>query len=425
MTVKINSIKEKEIRDIGDAFADFEYGEAEYGMGYLGKGRQAISDYISAYVRMAIKERQLYSTSESHEAFIAFKNPGTGTSFGSSKDLIKTLPGCVNAGHLLKVAKGSSKAGKSYGAILSKLKIPFIYVGLVAVRKEYQGQGFMRRVLEIAFEEGRRQAVPVVLDTDAHLKRDKYEHIGMKCVVTQHFTDGVELYGMVYEPENIPKEWKSEAVLEDMRILAAKNENIWDRFAPVYTGFVTGTPGNKRAYNAMYKRIRSQVKCKDVLELATGPGVIAKQVADEAKKMVATDYSEKMLAVARRGIVPSNLVFERADASALKYEDESFDVVIIANALHVIPHPEDVLSEIRRVLRKDGLLIAPNFVHDNMKRVSEFFSRALSTAGVSFEARWSGEGYIAFLEQNGFNVKCSKQLDSTIPLMYAEVVKIC
>ncbi len=422
MSIKINSLRENEIRDIGDAFAGFEYAEAEYGMGYLGKDRQAISDYISAYVRMAIRERQLYSTSDAHEAFIAFKNPGTKIGFGSAAELLKTVPGRVDTGHLFEMAKSSGKAGKSYGAILSKLKIPYIYVGMVAVRKEYQGKGFMRKVLEIAFEEGRRQAVPVVLDTDAHLKRDKYEHLGMKCVTTQHFMDGVELYGMVYEPDNIPKEWKSETVLEDTRILNEKNENIWDRFAPIYNSFVTGTPGNKKAYDTMYRRIRLAVKGKEVLELATGPGVIAKQVADESKRTVATDYSEKMLAVARRGIVPSNLIFERADASDLQYDDESFDVVIIANALHVIPNPEKVLSEIKRVLRKDGLLIAPNFIHDNTKKISGIFSKVLSCAGVTFEAKWNAYGYKAFLEENGFKVIKSKQFDSTIPLMYTECI---
>lgn len=422
MPVKINSLREDEIREIGDAFADFEYGESEFGMAYLGKGRQAISDYICAYIRMAIKERVLYSTGKEHEAFIAFKNPGTSMSLGSAVDLLKTVPGCVNAGHLVKMARGYKHAGKSYGSILSKLKIPYIYIGMVAVRKGYQGKGFMRKVLEIAFEEGRRQAVPVVLDTDAQLKKDKYEHIGMKCVTTQHFEDGVELYGMVYEPDNIPKEWKSETVLEDMRILNSKNESIWDRFAPVYTGFVTGTPGNKRAYETMYKRIRAVVRDKEVLELATGPGVIAKQVANEAKSMTATDYSEKMLAMARRGIVPSNLVFERADASDLQYEDDSFDVIIIANALHVIPGPEKVLSEIRRVLKNDGLLIAPNFIHDNKKKISELFSKSLSFAGVQFEAKWNAEGYKAFLENNGFEVKQSRQFASTIPLLYTECI---
>jgi ubiquinone/menaquinone biosynthesis C-methylase UbiE len=138
--------------------------------------------------------------------------------------------------------------------------------------------------------------------------------------------------------------------------------------------------------------------------------------------MVATDFSEKMLAVARRGLVPNNLVFEQADASALPYGDESFDVIIIANALHVIPNPEKVMSEIRRVLRKDGLLIAPNFIHDNAKKASELCSKALSLAGVNFEARWDAAGYIAFLENNGFKVDRSKQLDSTIPLIYTECI---
>lgn len=182
MSVKIISLCEKEIRDIGDAFADFQYAESEFGMGYLGKDRQAVSDYICAYVRMSINERILYSNSENHEAFIAFKNPGVNMSLKGAAELLKTIPGCVDTGHLISTAKGLFKSGKSYGDILSKLKIPHIYVGMVAVRKEYQGKGFMRKLLEIAFEEGRRQAVPVVLDTDAVLKKEKYEHLGMKYV---------------------------------------------------------------------------------------------------------------------------------------------------------------------------------------------------------------------------------------------------
>ena len=78
---------------------------------------------------------------------------------------------------------------------------------MVAVTKPYQGQGYMRQLLETALEEGRKHAMPVVLDTDAVLKKAKYEHLGMRCVTTQHVSDGVELYGMVYEPDTMPKEW--------------------------------------------------------------------------------------------------------------------------------------------------------------------------------------------------------------------------
>ena len=108
----------------------------------------------------------------------------------------------------------------------------------------------------------------------------------------------------------MPKEWRSETVLRDHQILSSEDRSIWDKFAPVYSQFVTGTPGNRRAYAAMYRRIRKVVKGRDVLEVATGLGVIAKQVADEAKSMIATDFSEKMLAVARRGEVPDDLLFE-------------------------------------------------------------------------------------------------------------------
>ncbi len=94
--------------------------------------------------------------------------------------------------------------------------------------------------------------------------------------------------------------------------------------------------------------------------------------------------------------------------------------MIIANALHVIPGAENVLSEIKRVLKRDGLLIAPNFIHDNKNRISEFFSKALAVSGVKFESKWDDTGYIGFLEENGFDVVLSKKLPSMIPLMYTE-----
>ena len=422
MPVKINTLSEEEIRSIGDAFADYEYADLEWGMSFLGKGKQAVSDYICAYVKMAIKERVLYSVSDKHEAFIAFKRSEHKMNISSAAGLMGSVFGCIDYKNAGKAAKGFLRSDKGYGDVLIKLKIPHIYVGMVAVTKKYQGQGYMRKLLEIAFEEGRKHALPVVLDTDAELKKAKYEHLGMKCITTIKLADGVKLYGMVYEPENIPKEWRSDVVMDDYRILKGENESVWDRFASVYSAFVTGTPGNKKAYEAIYKRIRSVVKDKEVLEIATGPGVIAKQVADEAKSMTATDFSEKMLAVARRGEVPSNLKFEQADACRLPYEDNSFDVVIIANALHVIPEPEKAMAEIRRVIRKDGILIAPNFIHDNKNKISGVFSKALSAAGVVFEAKWDAAGFIAFLEENGFKVRNSKQLNSTIPMVYTEAI---
>ena len=46
MAVKVNSLKDEDIRKIGDAFADHEYAEAEWGMGYLAKNRQASYNFL-------------------------------------------------------------------------------------------------------------------------------------------------------------------------------------------------------------------------------------------------------------------------------------------------------------------------------------------------------------------------------------------
>ncbi len=72
-----------------------------------------------------------------------------------------------------------------------------------------------------------------------------------------------------------------------------------------------------RFISSMYDRIPRVIRGKEVLELATGPGLLAKHVAHAAKRMVATDYAEGMIREAQKGPCPENLTFEVADATAL------------------------------------------------------------------------------------------------------------
>ena len=74
-----------------------------------------------------------------------------------------------------------------------------------------------------------------------------------------------------------------------------------------------------------------------------------------------------------------------ADATALPYADDSFDAVLIANALHVMPEPEKALREIDRALRLGGILIAPNSVEHQTEMASRIRSGVLRLAGVNFE----------------------------------------
>ena len=113
--------------------------------------------------------------------------------------------------------------------------------------------------------------------------------------------------------------------------------------------------------------------------------------------------------------------FSVQDATHLPYAPESFDAVIISNALHIMPEPEAALQNIRRVLKREGLLIAPTFT-----AAGSFFGRIkirmMELTGFKVFHKWSPESYLAFLYENGFQVTRSEIFGG--PLKYVEAKQI-
>lgn len=64
-----------------------------------------------------------------------------------------------------------------------------------------KGQQSMRRLLEPVFAEGNRLGVPVILDTDAASKCDKYVHLGMELAGTRRFGEYGVLYDLIKYPD--------------------------------------------------------------------------------------------------------------------------------------------------------------------------------------------------------------------------------
>ena len=199
-----------------------------------------------------------------------------------------------------------------------------------------------------------------------------------------------------------------------------EHKNFWDKNAGRYDRFMRK---DRAAYDEMYELIRPVVRHKTVLELAAGTGLIAKHIVNAAAHIEATDASAEMIAEAKRDNRSTKLYFSVQDMFRLPYAEESFDVVIVSNALHIVPQPEKALREIKRVLKDDGVLIAPTFTHAGNSfsgMVKAFF---MKLAGFPLHSRWTSEEYLRFLRQNGWTVRKSAVLKASFPLTYAECVK--
>ena len=199
-----------------------------------------------------------------------------------------------------------------------------------------------------------------------------------------------------------------------------ERKTFWDKNAGRYDRFMRK---DRAVYDEMYALLRPVVKAKTVLELATGTGLIAKHIVNAAAHIEATDASAEMIAEATRDNQSAKLHFSVQDMFRLPYADQSFDVVIVSNALHIVPQPEKALQEIKRVLKDDGTLIAPTFTHAG----NSFFGKAkaffMKLAGFPLRSKWTSAEYLRFLRQNGWTVRKSVVLKASFPLTYAECEK--
>ena len=196
--------------------------------------------------------------------------------------------------------------------------------------------------------------------------------------------------------------------------------NFWDRTAKIYDRFMRR---DAAAYDRMYALLRPVVRDKTALELAAGTGLIAKHIANAAEYIEVTDASEQMIRQAERENHAENLHFSVQDMFCLPYADAAFDVVIVSNALHIVPQPEKSLREIKRVLKDDGVLIAPTFTHAENSFPGKIKAFFMNLAGFPLHSKWTSEEYLKFLQQNDWTVRKNVVLKASFPLTYAECMK--
>ncbi|MBQ7919025.1 MAG: GNAT family N-acetyltransferase [Lachnospiraceae bacterium] len=209
MAVQVKNLPIEQIdiicRAIGDSFYDHDYGEREKGICKLIDDREMMFQYMKAIFVAGVKSGTIYSTSEQGEGYIMlsgskWEKMKIGPAIVLLKDMIKALGGFPSALQFLKDIK---VGGIPLDDKFKKEKKDYLKVEMLVVLKEYQGQGYMRQLIEFAYEKADEYGVPCILDTDAKNKLDKYCHLGMKHVATRKLAGDCYLYDLMREVQDV------------------------------------------------------------------------------------------------------------------------------------------------------------------------------------------------------------------------------
>jgi ArsR family transcriptional regulator len=101
------------------------------------------------------------------------------------------------------------------------------------------------------------------------------------------------------------------------------------------------------------------VETGDVLDVASGDGVLAELLAPRARSIACVDASQRVVDAARLRLKGfANVEVRVGDMHALDFPAARFDLVLLMHALTYSERPANVVAEAARVLRKGGRLLA-------------------------------------------------------------------
>lgn len=193
---------------------------------------------------------------------------------------------------------------------------------------------------------------------------------------------------------------------------------IWDTLSPFYDLFEKIYNG--KCFKGIAQEIKNHVNENDVvLECACGTGLLTYPLAEKCKKIFATDFSEGMLRQCKKKTKKfQNIIFEKQSILELPYDDDSFDLVVAANVIHLLDQPEKALSEMKRVCKKNGKIVIPTYVN-NEKKNAVVAAKILEKTGVNFKRQFSMESYKEFFKNLSVENVEYKVVEGHMPCCFA------
>ncbi len=162
---------------------------------------------------------------------------------------------------------------------------------------------------------------------------------------------------------------------------AARKARFWDRIAVKYAA---DPLADVAGYEFTLRRVQDLLSAdQDVLEIGCGTGTTALRLAPSTRRLMATDVSAGMIAIAREKLAAQpvpQLNFAVADADAPVAGLGEYDVVLAFNVLHLVTDLDRALELAVQALRPGGLLISKTACISEMNPLVPYLALPLMRA---------------------------------------------
>lgn len=195
---------------------------------------------------------------------------------------------------------------------------------------------------------------------------------------------------------------------ENERVI--KERDLWEKIASNYD---KQSSKFEQAYKLSIEKSKKVLKNTDkVLEIACGTGIISLAIAEQVNSVIGVDISPKMITIAKEKAAKlsiNNVDFKTADGYSLKYEDNTFDAVLLFNSLHIVKEPSVLLAEIYRLLKPNGYLITATDCYSEsvpfLKKIYTLVPKIMNRFGViNYLSCFSKKDIISLLMQNKYEI---------------------
>lgn len=196
--------------------------------------------------------------------------------------------------------------------------------------------------------------------------------------------------------------------------------DFWDRFAGLYD---IGQSINGKVQRRMAKQAAELIpEGAKVLDTAAGTGVLTMAAATKAAEVVCTDLSLPMLDQARAKVKKlglANISFEARNIFELIDEDETYDIVMAGNVLHLLTDPKAAVRELARVTKRGGLLILPTYTNIRDSAAIKLYKKL----GFRQEQNFTPTSYKAMLEECNVGRVKARLIEGMVPCCFAVIKK--